>query len=73
MASMSLPIGDIFSGGKLVINIDPNVVYGILVAIVLIVLIASVPSILRSRYPKDTELLRDPMTQPTETWPHQGE
>jgi hypothetical protein len=53
----------------MVINIDSNVVYGILVAIVLIILILETPRILRSRRAPDSDLLKeDPAERTTEQW-----
>jgi hypothetical protein len=53
----------------MVLNIDPNVVYGILVAIVLIVLIVSSPKILRARNTKFSEEMEvDPADETTQQW-----
>jgi hypothetical protein len=52
-----------------IINIDSNVVYGILVAIVLIILIIETPRILRSRRAPDSDLLKeDSDERPTQEW-----
>lgn len=53
----------------MVLNIDPNVVYGILVAIVLIVLIITSPKILRARTRNLSEEIEvDPANETTAQW-----
>jgi hypothetical protein len=52
-----------------VINIDPNVVYGILVAIVLIILIIEFPRILRARSSRiSNSIEEDPTERDTQQW-----
>ena len=64
----------------MVINIDPNVVYGILVAIVLIVLIMTSPSIIRARRKTDHAYLEEGTQEEsaeevtiTQSWPKRDE
>jgi hypothetical protein len=53
----------------MVINIDPNVVYGILVAIVLIILIIEFPRILRARGSRiSNPIEEDPTEKDTQQW-----
>jgi hypothetical protein len=49
----------------MVINVDPNVVYAILIAIVMIVLITQIPRIVQSRFRNSP----DESEQSTQTWP----
>jgi len=50
----------------MVLNIDPNVVYGVLVAIVLIVLILQAPRIIRARVRNSPEVT--PEERDTQEW-----
>jgi hypothetical protein len=52
----------------MVINVDPNVVYAILIAIVVIVLIVQTPRIIQSQTKNSSEALLEETEQTTQQW-----